>query len=240
MNENITTTRSNKTGKTAGLLFLLSLLLPIANWLLTHSRFIVIGDSLATAQKIFNNSLLFRVGIVGELLAAIAGIALAVVLYKMFKPVNRTLALTAFVFKLQEGILLIGIAFTHFATLLFLSMGMDKTGLSTLIGTLINNHIILTSIPGIFLGISMTIFSLLMYQSRQIPRPLALSGIIAYTLVFFYDTGTIIYPAIMKNTAIQIIATTPIVLFVITIGFWLMLKGISTNTHPDVKGESNA
>jgi hypothetical protein len=76
----------------AGLLYLLVVPLGIFG-LYVSSRLIVSGDAAATAENIMSSELLFRLGIVSDLLAAIAMVLVALVLYPLLKPVNRIMAL---------------------------------------------------------------------------------------------------------------------------------------------------
>jgi hypothetical protein len=57
------------------------------------SKLIVPGDAVATANKIMANELLFRMGIAGSLITQLFQIAAVLVLYQLFKSVNKNQAL---------------------------------------------------------------------------------------------------------------------------------------------------
>ncbi len=61
---------------------------------------IVPGDATATANNIMVNELLFRMGIAGSLITQIIQIVVVLVLYKLFKPVNKNHAVLMIVFAL--------------------------------------------------------------------------------------------------------------------------------------------
>src|SRR5690242_14221837 len=59
---------------------------------------VVPGDAAATAQNILASPMLWRVGIVADLLQHICDVGLALVLYVLLRPVNRRIALLALLF----------------------------------------------------------------------------------------------------------------------------------------------
>ena len=85
-----------KTARFAGVLYLLITVFAIIAHFYMPAQIIVDGDAAATAQNIVNNEILFRVGGVGsELIILLTEIILAIVLYVLLKPVNKTLSLLA-------------------------------------------------------------------------------------------------------------------------------------------------
>jgi len=61
---------------------------------------IVPGDATTTANNIMDNDLLFRMGIVGSLITQLIFILVVLVLYKLFKSVNKNHALLMVIFAL--------------------------------------------------------------------------------------------------------------------------------------------
>jgi hypothetical protein len=57
------------------------------------ANLIVTGDATATASNIMTNELLFRMGIAGSLITQLIHILVVLVLYQLFKPVNKNQAL---------------------------------------------------------------------------------------------------------------------------------------------------
>ena len=51
------------------------------------------------------------------------------------------------------------------------------------IGLIFNSHTAITSIPMVFLGLDMMIFSYLFLKSKYIPRALAMFGILSFALI---------------------------------------------------------
>lgn len=60
-----------------------------------RDRLIVRGDDAATASNILGSEALFRVSVAGELLTCLCDVALAVILYVLFRRVNRSVSLLA-------------------------------------------------------------------------------------------------------------------------------------------------
>lgn len=215
----------------AGVMFLLSLLVPILNWMFILSKFISVDNSIDTARNILANEFLFRLSIINELITTIIIVILALSLYVILKPVNKNLALLALFLKLIEAILWGVLALGHFIALLILK---DHASLAifkpeeaqALVGSFLNLHISITAIPGLFAGLNLMIFSYLLFKSKYVPGLLAAFGVLSYVLVFIYDSLTILSPNYTTVMIIQIICCAPICLFQLIVGIWLLFRGI--------------
>jgi hypothetical protein len=81
----------------AGVFFLLTTLMGIFAQGFVSERLVISSDAAATATNILNNESLFRLGFTVYLLEMACQITMTVLLYDLFKPVNRSLSLlTAF------------------------------------------------------------------------------------------------------------------------------------------------
>ncbi|MFA4907252.1 MAG: DUF4386 domain-containing protein [archaeon] len=222
---------NQKVAKFAGFLFLLSLLVPLFNWTFILSKLIVTENAIDTAHNILTNEFLFRINIINEVLISAVATALAVALYIMLKSVNKNLALLALFLKLTESILSAIIALGHTAALLMLTdksslSGLEPKQIQAFIGLFLNVHILVTAIPGIFLGLNLVIFLSLLYKSNYVPRWLSGFGVLSYTLIFIYDSSMILLPNFSTILIVQIIGWGPSILFEVLIGIWLLFKGI--------------
>lgn len=212
-------------------MFLLILLVPLFNWIFVLSKFISPENVINTAHNIMTNEFLFRMSIINELITSIFIVILAVALYVILKPINKNIALFAFSLKLIEAILWVFLALSHFIALLIMNgqaslKVFQPEQMQALIGLFINLYISLTAIPGVFSGLNLLIFSYLLFKSKYVPNILAAFGILSYTLTFIYDLLTILLPNYSTIIIIQIIFCAPICFFQITIGIWLILKGV--------------
>ena len=85
---------------------------------------------------------------------------------------------------------------------------------------LVKNYIPYTAVPGIFMGISMLLFSILFYVSSFIPKWLAMLGIASYAIVIIYDSSVILNPD--AGPMIQVIGSAPVALYQIIIAFYFI------------------
>jgi hypothetical protein len=231
MTNHTTVTSLNKTAKVAGAMFLLSLLVPMLNWVFVLSKFIVADNAITTAKYIVANDLLFRIGITNQLITSVIAIVLSLALFKMLKHVSKNLALLALILKLTEAILIAVIALGDFVALLILKSQTSLTvsepnQVAAFAGLFFNVHISITAIPMVFLGMNLVVFLYLLFKSQYVPQILAGFGIVSYSLIFLYALITILSPDYASIKLIQIICWAPSCCFELVIGLWLLIKGI--------------
>ena len=231
MTDTIIDTTQHRAVKIAGIFFILNLLVPLFNWTLVLNKFNVPENILATASNIKSNELLFRIGITVELFMSVGLIILALVLYKILKPVNITLSLFALLLKFTEATLIAVTVVIPYVALQFLTADTSLT-IFTLeqlhfpIGVIFHSHTAITAIPMVFLGLDMMIFSYLFFKSKYIPRIISCFGIISFALIFIHALMFILAPEYATMAINQIIFWTPSGIFEIIIGGWLLIKGI--------------
>ncbi|MBK6429828.1 DUF4386 domain-containing protein [Candidatus Amarolinea dominans] len=83
----------NKSARMAGLLYLIYMVFHISADVIGRSRLIVFGDAATTARNIAASASQFRIGVVGDLVAAALFLLAAWALYALLKPVNENIAL---------------------------------------------------------------------------------------------------------------------------------------------------
>lgn len=114
-----------KTARVAGLLYLLMVPLGIFGILYVPSALIVSGDAATTAKNIVASEGLFRLSIVSALLVEIINILVALVLYRLLKPVNKNQAFAMVIFVLASVPIAMLNQLNNFAVLLLLR-GADR------------------------------------------------------------------------------------------------------------------
>jgi hypothetical protein len=77
----------------AGFLYFIYIVIHIFASVIGRSKLIVFGDAAATAQNMMASEWQFRIGVMGDLLAAVLFLLTAWALYVLLKPVNKNLAL---------------------------------------------------------------------------------------------------------------------------------------------------
>jgi len=84
---------NKKTARIAGLLYLIYIVVHVFADVLGRSKIIVYGNAATTAKNIMASAWQFRIGFIGDLLAAVLFLLTAWALYRLLKPVNENLAL---------------------------------------------------------------------------------------------------------------------------------------------------
>ncbi|HXP69425.1 MAG TPA: DUF4386 domain-containing protein [Candidatus Dormibacteraeota bacterium] len=107
----------------AGGLYLIVIVGGIFAEIFVRGRLVVHGDAAATVQNIQAHELLYRLGFVVELFYCICNVPLIIILYRLFKVVNKNVALMmvffGFITNAIESVSLLA----HFAPLLLLGSG---------------------------------------------------------------------------------------------------------------------
>ena len=91
-----------------GILFLLSFICPILNWVFLLSKFTSTEND--SVSFLLENEALLRLAIFNELVTAVLIIMLGTSLYVALRNVNRQLALLGIAFKVFEAAIVVGIA----------------------------------------------------------------------------------------------------------------------------------
>lgn len=107
----------------AGLLYLIVIVGGFFAEVLVRGKLVVHGDPAATAHNIMAHEMLYRWGFVAELFYLVCNVPLALLLYDLFKVVNRTVALLDLGFGLLSTVIEAVSLLGHYAPLLFLAEG---------------------------------------------------------------------------------------------------------------------
>jgi hypothetical protein len=229
----------------AGAAFLFVLMGYTISWILVYAKLIVADNAAATARNIMAHERLFRIGIVADLLVAIAGIVLAWALYILLRSVNKNLALLALLLKLMDAVLALGTVSFSLLTLRLLPGEAEATvfqpeQLLALAGRIFNFHAAAATIPMVLAGLGFIVFFYLLFQSKYIPRILSGFGIFSYGLIVLSAFGNIlgIKAASGPMSPLDIILFAPSILFELTIGLWLLSKG-ANGRLPTSRGQAS-
>lgn len=220
-----------KTARLAGLLYLIWVITGIYGMLYLPSKVSVMGDVVATANKILANEFMFRTGIINDLISATICVFMLLVLYRLFRHVNEGKAkLMVILFFLTLPVVFIMGAF-NITTLMILKGEVLKTfELSqrqdlAMLFLKINDYAELTL--ELFWGLWLIPFGQLVYKSGFIPRIigifLILNGVAyiipSFTSVLFPDYRTLVTQFAMPFW----------ILGEISITLWLLIKGVKNN-----------
>jgi hypothetical protein len=234
MTDPTTDSSLRRTARIAGFTFLFIVISYSLSWIFVYSRLIAGGNVSAIASNILANQALFRIGIASDLLIVVSGIVLTVALYIILKPVNRNLALFALCLKMADAVLA---AVTVSLSFLALQMLTGETFLTAgnpeqvrdLVGLFLSLHATAATIPLVFTSLGFIVFFYLFFKSKYIPGILAGFGIFSYALLLLYSFVSILgaKPATALLGNFDLICFAPSCLFELTIGLWLLLKGVN-------------
>ncbi len=221
--------------KVAGFLYLFTMVTANFAEFYARGRLIVAGDAVQTAKNIGASERLFRLGTVSNLITFAAVVPLVVALYVVLKPINRNVALLAAFWRLAECSIFALITLNDFVALRLLSgadylRAFDTKQLQALAYTFVRVHDAGYLLGLVFFGLGSTVFAYLWFKSRYIPRALAAWGILSSLVVAIVTLAIIVFPSLAAVVIPVYFA--PIFIFEVTLGFWLLIKGIQA---PSVK-----
>ena len=160
-----------------------------------RDKLFVPNDAVATAANILAQEPLYRLAGSLELIGIAFEVALVALLYDLFRPVSKTLSLTAALFRFLHAILFSANSLTHFAPLLLLGgapyLSVFKTDqLQAMAYTSLRFHAMNFRIVLMFFGIHCVLLGYLILRSSFLPRILglliAISGLSYLAATFAY------------------------------------------------------
>ena len=191
---------------------------------------LISGDAVATAQNIIAHERLFRMGVASNLLVFATDVLLITSLYIVLERVNRRLALLAAIFRVMENTILVVAVLNDFYMLRLLSgasylSGLDSAAIASLARVSVGAHNSAYGVALILFGFGSTIFCYLWLKSGYIPRPLAAFGVIASIWIGLCSFSFVVFPELNRVIGVGYYGG-PIFLFELTVGLWLLLRGI--------------
>jgi len=214
--------------KVVGFSYLLALVPAIFAEFFARGRLVVADDAARTAMNIVAHERLFRLGIASNLAVCAIDIALITALYLVLSPVHRRLALLATGWGLIETAILVVATLTDLDVLRILSAApylkaFEVDRLQALARLSIGAHGAAYAVVLVFAGLRSTTFCYLWFQSRLIPRLLAVWGMVASFLMGACTFSFIVFPDLANIIPVGLYGG-PIFLFELIMGFWLVLK----------------
>lgn len=171
-------------------------------------------------------------GVVMELLVVGSVIGTAVGLFPFFRKYNERLALWYLCFRFLEATL-ITIGIISVLSLLTLSQAFVATGASNAsafqaAGTLliaIHTWTFLLG-PSFMLSVNTMTYSYILYQSRLVPRLIAVMGFTGATLVFL-EAVLVLFGVVSQVSVWGALLALPVAAFEMTFAVWLIVKGFN-------------
>jgi hypothetical protein len=201
-------------------------------------RLIVYNNAVDTARNIMAHERLFRLGTASNLTVFAIDIVLITALYVVLKSVNRNLALLAAFWGLIETAIFVVTLLNDLEVLRLLSGAdylrvFEPDRLQALARLSMSAHGAGYGVGLVFAGLRSTLFCYLWFKSNYIPRALAAWGMLASILMGACAFSFIIFPELAKVVGVLIYGA-PIFFFELTMGLWLLLRGLRpSGTAPD-------
>ncbi len=219
-----------KAARVVGFTYLFALVPAIFAEFYVRNQLIVLNNAAETARNIMAHEGLFRLGIASNLIVFATDVVLLTALYVVLERVNRSLALLAVFFRLIETAILVVAALNDFDVLRLLSGAdylrvFEADRLHALARLSIGAHGDVYNVGLLFFGFGSVVFCYLWFKSNYVPRALAAFGVFASVLVGASAFAFIIFPELAKIVTIGYYGG-PIFVFELTMGFWLLLKGL--------------
>jgi hypothetical protein len=214
--------------KVAGSIYLIAMATSMFAELYLRDSMIVARDAVQTALNIVASERFFRISSVIHLLTFATDAVMAVALYTILKPVNRSLALLAAFWRLANCAILSVAVLNDFAALRFLAdteylRAFDTRQLQVLARVFLSIGAAGFQLGFVFLGLGSTAFSYLWLKSGYIPRPLAGWGIFASLVLAFGTVAILIFPTL---GVIGLSYMAPMFFYEVGLGLWLLVKGL--------------
>jgi hypothetical protein len=215
--------------KIAAGLYLLITVLAIYTHFYVPGELVVAGDATLTAKNIAASQGHFRGGIFSELLILLSEVALTIILYVIFKPVNKTLSLTAAVSRLaMTTIHGFNVLNNIFVLILLSGAGylsvFEPEQLSALVMFFLEGYKYGFGLGIVFLGLHALLLGYLIYISGYFPKVLGVLFGLA-SLGYFVDSFSLLL--IADYIPGQPLVAIPIALAEIAFPLWLLFKGIN-------------
>jgi len=232
----------SKAARVVGLTYLFALVPAIFAEFYVRSQLIDFDNAAQTALNIVAHERLFRFGIASNLTVFALDIILITALYVVLKPVNRSLALLAAGWGLIETAILVIVTLSDFEVLAILSgasylQAFEPVQLQALARLSIGAHGTVYNVGLVFAGLRSTVFCYLWFKSGFIPRALAGWGVFSSFLLAICTFAFISYPELEKVVNVNYYGG-PIFIFELTMGFWLLVKGLRPFPTTDREGAS--
>ena len=230
-----------KNARVTGILYLIIILSGLFSELVVRSKLIDWSDAQATAHNIADNTFLFRLGFVSDLIMVMSDVAVALLFYLLLKPVNKGLSLLAAFFRLAQATIIGLNLLNYFMPVLLLKNAIPNNFSSEQISSLsllfLNAHSYGYLISGVFFGISCIILGYLIYKAAYFPKWLG-GLVVAAGISYLIDClVNFLFPECSADS--EMLVMTVAVVSELSLCLYLLIKGVrmhsTKNDHPDIQ-----
>ena len=211
----------------AGLLYVLGSIPGFYGLIYVPSALIVHGNAAATAHNIMGSPTFFRSGIVADLISQTLFILVAIVLYRLLKGVNRTLAALMVILLVVQ----VPLAFTAEVSHLNAVKLLDSTGPAAAFSAAQRNALVMVSLNSynhgilvdeIFMGLWLLPMGLLVFRSGFLPRFL---GVLLFLAGLAYVADSITWLLVPAYGELVSKFASPVRALELAMPLWLLIVG---------------
>lgn len=220
-----------KTARITGVLYLIIFVANLFVFIFVSGSLNVPGDAAATAGNILASESLYRSGVASYLLVFLSEIGVAILLYRLLKPVNETLSMMAMATRLMQAAVH-AVNLINFIFPLVLLNGGDylttftPDQLNSLALLFTNAHYYGVLVSEAFFAVSLLLLGYLTYKSELFPGILGILLAIAGLFYVLDSFGIFLMPQHQAFIANVMIA--PAIIGELSFTLWLLIKGIRT------------
>lgn len=212
-----------------GFTYLFALVLANFSEFYVSGQLIVRGNAAETARNIVAHERLFRLGIASYLLCMATDVALIAALYVILERVSKPLALFAALMRIVETAIGVAATLSSFDVLRFLTgadylQAINTDQLQALARASFGAYGAAINVSFVFFGLGSAMFCYLWFKSSYIPKTLAALGVFGSLLFGAGSFGVIVFPGL--SNILTPTYFVPIFVFELTMGFWLLIKGL--------------
>lgn len=219
----------NKLARTAGFLYLIVIVTGGFAEAFVRERLTVYGNALATAQNILASEQMYRYGFVADLVCIISGTLLTLILYILFKPVNKNISLLGLIFGSVAAAVMAANLIHQFAPLLLLHNTAYQNAFS--IEQLQTLSLFFLNLQSQGYNISLFLFAFyfpiigyLIYRSNFLPKILGIIYTLAGVGYLTNSLAWFLYPHLAVYLFPYVLL--PALIGEVSMSLWLIVKGV--------------
>ena len=230
---------SNKNlARIAGLLYLVVIATGLFAEVFVRQALKVSGDALATANNIQSSEMLYRWGFVADLINFVCGLPVVLIIYYLFKTVNKFLLQLALIFVVIQTAIIAVNLLNQISPLLILSNDaylktFEPNQLAALSQLSLNIQGVGYAIGLVFFGIYCLLVGYVIFKSTMVPKFLGVLYILS-GIGYLINSFTILLSKGFANPLFTYVAI-PIFIGELSFCLWLLIKGVdnSNNFNPN-------
>lgn len=221
---------SNKNvARIAGLLYLIVILTGLFAEVFVRQAFKDSGNALATANNIQSAEMLFRLGVVADLVNFVCGLPCVLIIYFLFKRVNKFLLQLALIFVIIQTAIIAVNLLNQTSTLLILGnntylKSFEPSQLASLSQLSLNIQGVGYAIGLVFFGFYCLLVGYVIFKSKMVPKLFGILYIIS-GIGYLLNSFTMLLSKGFANPIFSYVAI-PIFIGELSFCLWLLIKGI--------------